>query len=104
LVFWKSGEFTGELQPEVINPADIGSKGSEVDYSGNSVSAGIVLPMVAVGCLLGTLVLLTVCSGWVLHYLDATSQQLYSPEQYLSAVLGNSEVSAAEININAGDH
>ncbi|MCC6510731.1 MAG: monovalent cation/H+ antiporter subunit D [Pirellulaceae bacterium] len=102
LVFWKSGEFTEELQIELAGVADSGIKSSKVDHSGKSISAGIVLPMVAISCLLGTLVLLTIFSGLVLRYLDATSQQLYSPEQYLTAVLGEGERPVPIVT--AGDH
>jgi multicomponent K+:H+ antiporter subunit D len=101
LVFWKSGEFSHELQPKLAPVADPRSA-YEVDYSGKPISSSIVLPMVAVGCLLGSLILLTAFSGPVLHYLDATSQQLYSPEQYLSAVLENGAVEIP--GITAGDH
>lgn len=103
LVFWKCGEFTDELQPVLAKPAaDGGAPACVVDYSGKPISSSIVLPMVAVGCLLGTLVLLTVFSSLVLRYLDATSRQLYSPEQYLSAVLGDSEIEVPIVTV--GDH
>jgi multicomponent K+:H+ antiporter subunit D len=92
LIFWKSGEFTDELQPEVAARNATDGAAYEVDYSGRPISTAIVLPMVAVGCLIGSLILLTVFAEVVLVYLDATSEQLYSPEQYVSAVLPDGRV------------
>lgn len=68
LIFWKSRQFDGSLQP--LAPVKL------------------ALPMVAIGSLLGVLVLLTLFSGSVVGYMDATARQLFSPEQYIEAVLG----------------
>lgn len=102
LVFWKSGEFTEELQPALPDLAGVGNVACEVDYSGKPITAHIALPMVAVGGLLATLLMLTVFADRVLDYLDATSQQLYSPQQYVSAVLGNEAPKLPPIQ--SGDH
>lgn len=108
LVFWKSREFAGEIVPELADIESCDAKSSyEVNYSGKPISSNIALPMVSVGCLLGTLVLLTAFSGLVLRYLDETSKQLYSPEQYLSAVLGDRLSGDGEVIIpdaSVGDH
>jgi len=69
LIFWKSGELAGFVESS----------------SGNK----IVLPMVAVGSLLGVLILLTGFAGPVTQYMDATAEQLFRPEEYIEAVLGS---------------
>lgn len=103
LIFWKSGEVPGELQPVVAAVISSGGRpGCAIEYSGRPISANIVLPMVAVGCLIGSVILLTVFSGPVLAFLDATSQQLFSPADYLSAVLGDGEITIPVVP--AGDH
>ena len=73
LVFWKSGAIEGKLEPLQPTP--------------------IALPMVAVGTLLGVLVLMTGFSGPVSTFFDATADQLFHPQQYIDAVLNeNTEV------------
>lgn len=73
LVFWKSGQLEGFVEP--------------------SAPTKIALPMVAVGSLLGVLALLTGFSGPVTRYMDATAEQLFSPEQYVESVLDSQAVS-----------
>lgn len=102
LVFWKSGEFDVPLQPELATITSNEDSQCEVDYSGKPISVGIALPMVAVGSLLGALILLTLFADLVLNYLDATSKQLYAPEQYISSVLDDDEAVIAVPT--AGDH
>lgn len=90
LVFWKSGQTDQLLIPDtVVTPDSTHPVSAAVNYSGKPMSASIVLPMVAIGCLLATIVLLTGFSGLVLRYLDATSQQLFAPHHYQAAVLGD---------------
>lgn len=69
MLFWKSDSLEGTLAPR------------------ERLSIG--LPMVAVGAMIGILVLLTGFSGPVSAYLDATTEQLFEPERYIEAVLGN---------------
>lgn len=69
IVFWKSAQASGDL-PLISPPPPI------------------AMPMVAVGALLATLVLLTGASGPVTEYLDAAAEQLFRPSEYIDAVLG----------------
>ncbi|MEL7281541.1 MAG: monovalent cation/H+ antiporter subunit D, partial [Pseudomonadota bacterium] len=46
-----------------------------------------VLPMVAIGALLGAIVLVTVFAGPINRYLNATAAQLFAPEPYIATVL-----------------
>lgn len=101
-VFWKSGEFDEELEPSLAEIKPTTDSSCEIDYSGKPISRNIALPMVAVGCLLSTLLLLTIFADLVLSYLNATSAQLYAPQQYVTAVLGEGEVTLPEIS--KGDH
>ncbi len=68
LIFWKSRQLDGLVEP--TQPTQL------------------ALPMVAIGSLLGLLVLVTLFSGSVIGYMDATAGQLFNPEQYIEAVLG----------------
>lgn len=47
-----------------------------------------VLTMVSIGSLLAGLVILTVLAGPLTRWLDVTAAQIYQPEQYVDAVLG----------------
>jgi len=67
ILFWKSGQAKGELQP--IGPTPT------------------ALPMVAIGLLLVLLIFLTGAAGPVTAFLDATAAQLFEPHQYIEAVL-----------------
>lgn len=55
---------------------------------GMPVARTSVLPLVSIGSLLAGLVLLTVLAGPLTDWLDATAAQIYQPEQYIDAVLG----------------
>jgi multicomponent K+:H+ antiporter subunit D len=102
-VFWKSLQYDEVLEPETaLNSTGSASDLSRVDYSGKPVSVGSALPMVAVGSILGTLVLLTGFSGLVLSHLEATSEQLYAPREYITSVLG--EGVPRVTTISEGEH
>jgi multicomponent K+:H+ antiporter subunit D len=47
----------------------------------------VILPATAIGLMIASIVLLTIFSGPVTVYLDATVEQLFNPEQYMDAVL-----------------
>ena len=49
---------------------------------------GAPLPLVAIGVLLASLVLLTVFAGPITLWLDEAAAQLYQPSHYIDAVLG----------------
>ncbi|XZE55752.1 monovalent cation/H+ antiporter subunit D [Planctomycetaceae bacterium SH139] len=68
LVFWKSGQVADRLEISEMPP--------------------ITMPMVAIGSILAVLVLLTGFSGLVTIFLDQTAAQLFAPDQYIEAVLG----------------
>lgn len=68
LLFWKSEQIESDLESRREPP--------------------IVLPMIAVGMLLALLVGLTLFAGPVVHFFDATAEQLFDPRQYIDAVLG----------------
>jgi len=67
ILFWKSAEEEGQLEPVAAVP--------------------LALPLVVIGSLIGLLLLLTGASGPVMNYLDATAEQLFTPSQYIDAVL-----------------
>ena len=77
LIFWKSLEVPGELDARESFP--------------------LALPMVAIGLILSTLVLLTGFSGPVLAYLDATVEQMFDSQRYIQAVLANSVQGAGDV-------
>lgn len=102
LVFWKAGQFDKSLEPDTVRASLESEREScEVNYSGKPISATLGLPMVAVGSILATLLLLTGFSGLVLKYLNATAEQLYSPQDYLTAVL---DEGPASLQLIKGDH
>jgi len=47
----------------------------------------LALPVVAIGTLIASLVLLTALAGSVNSYLDSTVEQIFNPQQYIDAVL-----------------
>ena len=89
IVFWKSLQMNETLEPETaLDELENRKDFCEVSYAGKPISVSLALPMVSVGAILSTLILLTGFSGFVLQYLDATANQLYSPQQYIITVLG----------------
>lgn len=73
-LFWKSAAFTGMLEPHPPGrPA---------------------LPAVAAAMLLAGTVVLTAFAGPVMTYLEGTSAQLFAPEGYIRAVLGDAVAGA----------
>jgi formate hydrogenlyase subunit 3/multisubunit Na+/H+ antiporter MnhD subunit len=46
-----------------------------------------IMPIVAIGLTWTLLLLLTVFPGYLLQYIEATTQQLFDPQQYIDAVL-----------------
>ena len=53
------------------------------------------LPFVAVGTLLGAMVLLTVFAGPITLYLDSVAQQLFMSEEYIDTVMTPNTVQPA---------
>ncbi|MBQ1783917.1 MAG: monovalent cation/H+ antiporter subunit D [Gammaproteobacteria bacterium] len=71
LLFWKSTAVNGELKP--------GRRSG-------------TLPLVALGLVFGSLLLLTIFAGPVNHYLEQTAAQLFAPQGYIDAVLATEGV------------
>ncbi len=88
LLFWKpfdpSLRETRSDEPE-DGDEDAGVVEDAIDTTPQPVAA---LPFVATGGLLAGLIALTVLAGPAMDYANATAQQLYVPQGYIGAVLG----------------
>ncbi len=80
LVFWKS---TAQAEAQ-----DAEGGGAAEDEGAAPPARGGALPLVATSALLAGLVALTVFAGPVSEWLDETAAQVYTPAQYVDAVLG----------------
>jgi multicomponent K+:H+ antiporter subunit D len=68
-IFWKSLSLSGKWRTTKMPP--------------------VVLPATTIGLMIASLVLLTLMSGPITAYLDATAEQLFNPQQYIEAVLSS---------------
>lgn len=80
LLFWKPFDTS-------LMPADAAPETGQPD-TGEATVAVPALPFVAVFLLLAALVSMTVLAGPAMDFARATAQQLYTPEAYIGAVLG----------------
>ncbi len=76
-VFWKLAETEDANDSE--SPAHLTSE--------SVIPASPVMPIAAIGLTWALLVLLTIFPGMLFPYLDAMTQQLFDPQQYIDAVL-----------------
>lgn len=109
LVFWKSTQLEGELEPAPLPQFQSGERPQPADEpsspqrrSSDAPGPSVALPMVAVGTVLAALVLLTGFSGPVTAYMRATANQLFEPSLYIEAVL--STESTREFPSENGGH
>lgn len=79
-VFWKPGE---NIATPNNNPNNTATAAIDV-WSGGPAT---IMPIVAIGLTWTLLLLLTVFPGYLLQYIEATTQQLFDPQQYIDAVL-----------------
>ncbi|WP_066105597.1 monovalent cation/H+ antiporter subunit D [Salipiger sp. CCB-MM3] len=96
-IFWKSHQVAVEHCGTVDDPED--EQGAREVH--DPADDHHPLPMIAIGLLVALLVALTVFSGPVTRQLDATAQQLFAPQPYISTVL---ETPGKEIKAHGDEH
>lgn len=83
LVFWKSSAAT---KTDPHSPGE-NNHGESAAFESSGKSLPLAMPSVAIGVAWSLLILLMVFPGPVMGYLDATTEQLFDPQRYISAVL-----------------